>query len=109
MSKTSHYTQLLKCLYIFICIVYLYDFFFFFFFFSSRRRHTRLVSDWSSDVCSSDLTEFMCHPGFCTNELQGARTRLKESRRQELDALTSAEVRKAIEESSVKLVSYRDL
>src|SRR5258706_8861938 len=27
----------------------------FFFFFSSRRRHTRLVSDWSSDVCSSDL------------------------------------------------------
>src|ERR1019366_3215606 len=23
--------------------------------FSSRRRHTRLVSDWSSDVCSSDL------------------------------------------------------
>src|SRR5215213_729649 len=28
-----------------------------FFFFSSRRRHTRLVSDWSSDVCSSDLDE----------------------------------------------------
>src|SRR5438046_5199166 len=28
-----------------------------FFFFSSRRRHTRLVSDWSSDVCSSDLTD----------------------------------------------------
>src|SRR5438093_3141239 len=28
-----------------------------FFFFSSRRRHTRLVSDWSSDVCSSDLSE----------------------------------------------------
>src|SRR3989339_2201829 len=24
-------------------------------FFLSRRRHTRLVSDWSSDVCSSDL------------------------------------------------------
>src|SRR5437016_8914034 len=29
----------------------------FVFFFSSRRRHTRLVSDWSSDVCSSDLKE----------------------------------------------------
>src|SRR5690242_13291014 len=26
-----------------------------FFFFSSRRRHTRLTCDWSSDVCSSDL------------------------------------------------------
>src|SRR5262245_64972806 len=28
---------------------------FFVFFFSSRRRHTRCLSDWSSDVCSSDL------------------------------------------------------
>src|SRR5256884_3818572 len=27
-----------------------------FFFFSSRRRHTRCSRDWSSDVCSSDLT-----------------------------------------------------
>src|SRR6266498_5054508 len=26
------------------------------FFFSSRRRHTRCGRDWSSDVCSSDLT-----------------------------------------------------
>src|SRR5256885_793757 len=29
---------------------------FFFFFFSSRRRHTRLQGNWSSDVCSSDLS-----------------------------------------------------
>src|SRR5256885_3584629 len=28
------------------------------FFFSSRRRHTRLQGDWSSDVCSSDLQNF---------------------------------------------------
>src|SRR3712207_8572668 len=28
----------------------------FLFFFSSRRRHTRYWRDWSSDVCSSDLT-----------------------------------------------------
>src|SRR5256886_14627491 len=28
-----------------------------FFFFSSRRRHTRFDCDWSSDVCSSDLTD----------------------------------------------------
>src|SRR5260370_30140773 len=32
------------------CSFYLY------FFFSSRRRHTRFKCDWSSDVCSSDLT-----------------------------------------------------
>src|SRR5260221_8568419 len=30
----------------------------FFFFFSSRRRHTRSLCDWSSDVCSSDLTPY---------------------------------------------------
>src|SRR5262249_31406806 len=29
--------------------------------FSSRRRHTRLVSDWSSDVCSSDLESVPPH------------------------------------------------
>src|SRR5256885_13976570 len=29
-----------------------------YFFFSSRRRHTRLQGDWSSDVCSSDLSVF---------------------------------------------------
>src|SRR5689334_23493382 len=38
----------------YFCIVI---FFFFFFFFSSRRRHTRWNCDWSSDVCSSDLSE----------------------------------------------------
>src|SRR6476620_9245863 len=40
-----------------ICVVelqtYGYDFVFFF---SSRRRHTRYWRDWSSDVCSSDLS-----------------------------------------------------
>src|SRR5256885_13401723 len=32
-------------------------------FFSSRRRHTRLQGDWSSDVCSSDLTDAMLASG----------------------------------------------
>src|SRR5690348_17882299 len=36
--------------------MYLIYSFLFFFFFSSRRRHTRWTGDWSSDVCSSDLT-----------------------------------------------------
>src|SRR5262245_64176532 len=47
------------CMYhLFHCILLLLLFcflFFSFFFFSSRRRHTRCLSDWSSDVCSSDL------------------------------------------------------
>src|SRR5690242_21227755 len=32
-----------------------------YFFFSSRRRHTRLTCDWSSDVCSSDLGVVLGH------------------------------------------------
>src|SRR5204863_6920359 len=47
-------------------IFLIFLFFFFFFFFSSRRRHTRSLRDWSSDVCSSDLTiglpHTMCFP-----------------------------------------------
>src|SRR5436853_2114749 len=36
-----------------------------FFFFSSRRRHTRCLSDWSSDVCSSDLlAELLLERGY---------------------------------------------
>jgi len=54
-------------------------------------------------------TEFMCHPGICGDELRGARTRLKESRERELQALTSPEVRAALAESGVELVNYRSL
>src|SRR5205807_4163149 len=39
------------------CFVLLGLLIFCFFFFSSRRRHTRLQGDWSSDVCSSDLPD----------------------------------------------------
>jgi predicted glycoside hydrolase/deacetylase ChbG (UPF0249 family) len=64
----------------------------------------RLIRDLPEGV-----TEFMCHPGFCTEELQAARTRLKESRQRELEALTSAEVRAAIQESGVTLARYREI
>src|SRR5207245_7056619 len=37
-----------------VCVCF--SFFVVFFFFSSRRRHTRCYRDWSSDVCSSDLS-----------------------------------------------------
>src|SRR5256885_2379527 len=36
------------------------------FFFSSRRRHTRLQGDWSSDVCSSDLLRLHHHRLKCS-------------------------------------------
>ena len=51
-------------------------------------------------------TELMCHPGKCTAELENAPTRLKESREQELAALTSPEARRALEECGVQLVNY---
>jgi len=54
-------------------------------------------------------TEFMCHPGRCTAELEGAKTRLKQSREEELAALTAPETRRAIEEAGVELVNYRIL
>src|SRR5690349_22910838 len=40
-------------------------FVFIFFFFSSRRRHTRSLRDWSSDVCSSDLIDHFDAPLYC--------------------------------------------
>lgn len=54
-------------------------------------------------------TEFMVHPGHCTAELRATRTRLKESRAQELAALVAPEVRRALDEAGVKLSGYRVL
>jgi len=54
-------------------------------------------------------TELMCHPGYCGQELRGARTRLKESRERELEALTAPEVRAALERSGIELVGYAGL
>src|SRR5262249_39784614 len=54
-------------------------------------------------------TEFMCHPGRCGADLRAARTRLKESREEELAALTAPEVRQALADAQVHLASYRTL
>src|SRR2546429_1661399 len=44
------------------------------FFFSSRRRHTRCSRDWSSDVCSSDLTA--SRPPFSPEQVTGEYAKL---------------------------------
>src|SRR5205807_4521163 len=44
-----------------------------FFFFSSRRRHTSLQGDWSSDVCSSDLRGLLDEAGWKLNSQTGIR------------------------------------
>src|SRR5690625_5320848 len=40
------------------------------FFFSSRRRHTSWPRDWSSDVCSSDLTPTFLHAPMASAALE---------------------------------------
>jgi predicted glycoside hydrolase/deacetylase ChbG (UPF0249 family) len=55
------------------------------------------------------VTEFMTHPGFCRAELTAARTRLKQSRECELEALCAPEVRDAIRHQGIRLAGYRDL
>jgi predicted glycoside hydrolase/deacetylase ChbG (UPF0249 family) len=54
-------------------------------------------------------TELMCHPGRCGEALRNARTRLKESRERELEALVSREVREAIERNGIELANYAGL
>ncbi len=53
--------------------------------------------------------ELVCHPGYCDEELRSVRTRLRESREQELRVLTSAAARQAIEAVGVELISYAGL
>ncbi len=53
--------------------------------------------------------EFVCHPGYVDADLDAVRTRLRESRQQELDLLVSPAARKAIEARGMELISYREL
>ena len=54
-------------------------------------------------------TELMVHPGHCGDALRAARTRLKESREHELEALVAPEVRAALGRHSIVLTDYRSL
>jgi len=54
-------------------------------------------------------TELMCHPGRCGEALRAARTRLKESREHELEALVAPEVRAALTRHQIELVNYPGL
>ncbi|HTV65067.1 MAG TPA: ChbG/HpnK family deacetylase [Bryocella sp.] len=53
--------------------------------------------------------EFVCHPGYNDAELEGVRTRLRQSREQELALLTSPEARDLLARRSIQLISYREL
>lgn len=51
-------------------------------------------------------SELMCHPGYDDPDLRTAGTRLVESRRGELELLTDAQVRRAVQEHQIELVHY---
>jgi len=87
------------------------------------RRHHCATTDWFAgfqltgrcgpqhivhllDHLPEGSTELMMHPGFCTAELRAARTRLKESREQELRALLDPAVRAAVERNGIELTPY---
>jgi chitin disaccharide deacetylase len=53
--------------------------------------------------------EFVCHPGYNDADLQGARTRLRESRETELRALTLPAARAVLVQQGIELISYHGL
>ena len=53
--------------------------------------------------------EFVCHPGYNDAELDTVRTRLRQSREQELQVLTSEAARAALERHGVELISWKQL
>ncbi len=55
------------------------------------------------------ITELMCHPGFCREELRASPTRLRESREIELRALTSESVLTAVKARGIRLSNFGDL
>src|SRR5438477_2221858 len=63
------------------------------FFFSSRRRHTRLTCDWSSDVCSSDLLSTAWPRRCATMGYLGVKTMVAHLRGQAVDKRIDTGVR----------------
>ena len=70
----------------------------------------RLTGCLTEDALAAELerlregvTEFMCHPGVLGPELKQSRTRLKESRQRELDALISPRIREVIAARGIRL------
>src|SRR5256885_5083027 len=66
----------------------------FFFFFSSRRRHTRLQGDWSSDVCSSDLST--------ESEVEDARALQIQSPQREISPHSNGKTCSGVRSSSIR-------
>jgi len=60
------------------------------------------------DTLPDGCTEIMLHPGLCDAELAKAGSRWRCKRATELEALLSAEVKRAVTDAGIRLISYRD-
>jgi predicted glycoside hydrolase/deacetylase ChbG (UPF0249 family) len=74
---------------------------------TGRFRTAELVE--LMGVIPDGSTELMVHPGHCGEALRAARTRLKESREAELEALVAPEVRAAMARHEIELMNYAGL
>ena len=61
------------------------------------------------DAIPEGTWEFVCHPGYNDADLDQIRTRLRQSRVQELGLLTSPEARAILQQRGIELISYREL
>jgi len=53
--------------------------------------------------------EFVCHPGYNDADLDRVQTRLRHSREQELQLLTSSEAKEVLRRQNIQLISYHEL
>jgi predicted glycoside hydrolase/deacetylase ChbG (UPF0249 family) len=54
-------------------------------------------------------TEIMLHPGICDQDLERTGSRLQHQRETEMEGLLAQEVKRAVTERGIRLISYRDL
>jgi hopanoid biosynthesis associated protein HpnK len=61
------------------------------------------------DTLSDGSTEIMLHPGICDIDLANSGSRLQDQRETELQGLLDSDVRNALDERDIRLISYREL
>jgi len=61
------------------------------------------------DTLHEGQTEIMLHPGICNAELAITGSRLQQQRQTEMEALLAPEVRRAVTENHIRLITYREL
>jgi chitin disaccharide deacetylase len=67
------------------------------------------VFEWIVKSVPQGTWEFVCHPGYTDSDLDKVKTRLRESRMEELKVLTSREAKAILQQQNIEVTSYREL